>query len=264
LFQNQYGAQIDRIARDFGSVKEDINSTRDDINALKQHDIHPLQIAYNNLDFRMNNLTTEHLARQILGQLDAHIRGSEKHITTLELRVQELERRAANGEGSTISKRDFEESLQKIKNELIDLNNELMKEQMKLRTELDTNHSKWQMVKADVESSKTYVSAAMGSLRLEVEAFSSKMMTIEADLGASKAGFTEATKSLRAEVDSIVSTLKTIQDDSDTAKNTFREAKAIKANSPEKRRIESPGPIKTNGHKKRRARRSISDSEDDI
>ena len=286
-FRNQYATQIDSIAIDLRSVRGDINSTREEINAMKQNDIHSLQLAYSNLDYRMNNLSTEQLARQILGQLDAHIRGGEKNIATLELRMQELERRAANGEGSTMSKRDVEESLRKVRKDLIDavderldklknifveLNSDLVKEQMQLRSEVDTNHSKWQIVKADVEASKNNIAEAMGSLRTEVEALSSKTQTLQEDLSASKVDFTEATKTLRAEVVSIGPTLQTVQDDLGATKSSCKEAtaalkveiaKATKTSSPDKRRIDSPGPIKTNGHKRRRARRSISDSEDD-
>jgi chromosome segregation ATPase len=286
-FRNQYAAQIDRIAIDLDNVRGDINSTREEINALKQNDIHSLQLAYTNLDYRMNNLSTEHMARQILGQLDAHIRGGEKNITTIELRMQELERRAANGEGSTMSRRDVEESLRKVRKDLtdavdehldkfksmfVDLNRDLVTEQMQLRTEVDTNHSKWQNVKVDVEASKTNIAEAMGSLRNEVDALTSKTQSLQEDLNASKIDFTEATKSLRAEVDGIGPTLQTVQDDLGATKASCQEAtaalkveiaKATKANSPEKRRIDSPGPIKTNGHKRKRARRSISDSDDD-
>ncbi len=293
-FQNQYAAQIDPIAIDLGGVRGDVNSTREEINALKQNeihtlqnDIHSLQLAYNSLDFRMNNLSTEHLARQILGQLDAHIRGSENNIVTLELRLQQLERRAANGEVSTISKRDVEEILRKVRKELTDevderlekfntvvleTNNDLVKEQMQLRNEVDTKHSKWQNVKADVEASKTNIAEAMGLLRTEVDTLISKTQTLQADLSASKIDFTETTKSLRAEVDSIGPTLQTVQDDLGATKNSCKEAaaslkveiaKATKTIPPEKRKIESPAQSKTNGHKKRRARRSISDSDDD-
>jgi len=286
-FLNRNATQMDSIAIDLRSVREDINSTREEINVLKQSDIHSLQLAYNNLDYRMNNLSTEQLARQILGQLDAHIRGGEKNIVTLELRMLELEMRAASGEGSTMSKRDVEESLrnvrkdlmdevdkrlEKVKDIFIDLNKDLVKEQMQLRAEVDTNHSKWQNVKADVEASKTNIAEAMGSLRTEVETLTSKTQIIQQDLSASKTDFTEATKSLRTEVDSIGPTLQTVQDDLGATKSSCKEAiaalkmeiaKANKNISPEKRRIDSPGPIKTNGHKRRRARRSISDSEDD-
>jgi chromosome segregation ATPase len=286
-FRNQHAGQRDQIAIDLAGMRGDINSTREEINAMKQNDIPSLQLAYNSLDYRMNNLSTEHLARQILGQLDAHIRGSEKNIATLELRLQEVERRAANGEGYNISKRDVEESLRNIRKELIDgvderldevknifldLNKDLAKEQMHLRTEVDTNHTKWQNVKDDLEASKTNITEAMGSLRSEVDALSSKTQTIEADLNASKNDFTEMTKSLRAEVDNIGPTLQTVQDDLGATKNSCKEAtaslkveiaKATKTISPEKRKIESPGPIKTNGHKRRKAKRSISDSDDD-
>jgi chromosome segregation ATPase len=286
-FRNQYAAQIDGITTDLVGVRGDINSTREEINRLKQNDMHSLHLACNNLDYRMNNLSTEHLARQILGQLDAHIRGGEKNIATLELRMQELERRAANGEGSTISKREVEESLKRVRKELVDavderldkvkdifvdLNNDLVKEQMQLRTEMDTNHSKWQNVRADVEASKTDIAEAMGPLRTEVDSLSSKTQIIQEDLSASKIEFTQATKSLRAEVDRIGPTLQTVQDDLGATKTSCKEAtaslkveiaKATKTISPEKRQIDSPGPIKTNGHKRRRQKRSISDSDDD-
>jgi hypothetical protein len=286
-FRNQHATQIDRIALDLESMRGDINGTREEINAMKQNNIQSLQLAYNNLDYRMNNLSTEHLARQILGQLDAHIRGGEKNIVTLELRMQEFERRASNGEGSTVSKRDVEESLRTVSKDLhdaidervdrvrsffVDLKNELVKEQMQLRTEVDTNHSKWQSVKADVEASKTNIAEAMGSLRIEVKALTLETHTIQEDLSTSKNDFIETTKSLRAEVESIGPTLQTVQDDLGATKTSCKEAtaalkveiaKATKSNSPEKRRIDSPEPIKANGHKRKKPRRSISDSEDD-
>lgn len=65
----------------------------DDIKSLHTT-IQGVMMGLANLDSRMNNLTTDNLARQILGQLDEHVRNAETRLQKLEFKVHAQERLA--------------------------------------------------------------------------------------------------------------------------------------------------------------------------
>lgn len=287
----QYTIGVDQVAIDLLSVKadlanvrSDISSVREEVNSLRQHEIQSLQLALNNLDYRMNNLSTEYLARQILSQLEAHMRGTKENYATLELRLQELEKRAAKGEISALSnslKSEIKGQIntfgEQIRKNFIETNTPLVSEMNTLRTELASITSDLRKVQGDLESSKTHILEVTNSLKTEVDTINSTSQGMRNDISASKHGFMASTESLRDEVNRVGLTLQSLQDDLSASKVTCKEAtaslkaelaKAAKTVPPEKRKLGSSAVVKTNGHTKRsrsdgRPRPTDLDSEED-
>jgi predicted nucleic acid-binding Zn-ribbon protein len=226
----------------------------------------------------MNNLSTEHLARQILGQLEAHVRGSKENHATLELRMQEIEKQAAKGEESTMSaalRSEVDEHIlstgRKIRDSFIQTNGVLVDRMNSLRTDVDMISISLQKLRADLDSSKASVLEETESLRTQVGTINTKSQEMREDISASKTEFTKSTESLRDELNGLGLTLQNMQEDITASKTSCKEAtasvkaevKALKPVAPEKRKLDSSAPVKTNGHKRRRARASIDDTDDE-
>jgi uncharacterized coiled-coil DUF342 family protein len=167
--REQHGQELSRVSSEMHGLKSDIgtaqatataaaassnasmiNTNLDDNKALRDR-IEGAIMGLTNLDNRMNNITTEHLARQMLGQLDEHTRGAESRLIKLDTRVNSLEERS-QAPPTTIPH--------------------------SARLEIDALSTSLQSIQGDLSASKTEFTEHLKSLKDQVDEMDRRLETL--------------------------------------------------------------------------------------
>lgn len=225
------------------------------------NDIEALKTASITLDYRMNNLSTESLARHILSNMDNHLRGTQTNHAMLDLRLQALEKWSQEGGGmpqsvrkevddlvdtslqrakdslSEVTRSAVNTSLHQAKDSLNGMNrsvaDHLIKSQMKdwvdcLRVEMDIVLPRTSTMEEDIDALKANSSkleSYLPDLKAAVETLAASYQKLEDDLNTSKARFSKETEKLSKETEKLDTDIDNVSTEVDDVKKDLETSK---------------------------------------